>query len=143
MKWGNGFTSLQEGVNQLASGGTELNNGASKLTNGLVKLDDGAKELSTKLGEGAEKIADVRNDDARNTMFSEPVQLVKSTVSDVPNYGSGIAPYFLSLAFYVGGIMASNILPLGRRQNMKVSGTVHFINKLGLVYLIDSFKRYS
>lgn len=136
MKWGNGFTSLKEGVNQLASGGTELNNGAGKLTNGLVKLDDGAKELSTKLGEGAEKIANVRNDDARNTMFSEPVQLVKSTVSDVPNYGSGIAPYFLSLAFYVGGIMASNILPLGRRQNMKVSGTVHFINKLGLVYLI-------
>jgi putative membrane protein len=135
-KWGNGFTSLQEGVNHLASGGTELNHGADKLTNGLVKLDDGVKELSTKLGEGAEKIADVRNDDARNTMFSEPVQLVKSTVSDVPNYGSGIAPYFLSLAFYVGGIMASNILPLGRRQNMKVSGTVHFINKLGLVYLI-------
>lgn len=135
-KWGTGFTSLQEGVNQLASGGTELNHGADQLTNGLVKLDDGAKELSTKLGEGAEKIADVRNDDARNTMFSEPVQLVKSTVSDVPNYGSGIAPYFLSLAFYVGGIMASNILPLGRRQNMKVSGTVHFINKLGLVYLI-------
>ena len=67
-----------------------------QLTNGLVKLDDGAKELSTKLGEGAEKIADVRNDDARNTMFSEPVQLVKSTVSDVPNYGSGIAPYFIA-----------------------------------------------
>ena len=121
--------------------GTELNHGADQLTNGLVKLDDGAKELSTKLGEGAE-IADVRNDDARNTMFSEPVQLVKSTVSDVPNYGSGIAPYFLSLAFYVGGIMASNILPLGRRQNMKVSGTVHFINKLGLVYVMDLFKHY-
>ncbi|MED1409439.1 MULTISPECIES: YhgE/Pip family protein [Bacillus] len=141
-KWGNGFKSLQEGVNHLASGGTELNNGAGKLTDGLIKLDDGAKELSTKLGEGAEKIADVRNDDARNAMFSEPVQLVKSTVSDVPNYGSGIAPYFLSLAFYVGGIMASNILPLGRRQNMKVSGTVHFINKLGLVYLIGLIQAF-
>ncbi|MED1111835.1 YhgE/Pip domain-containing protein [Bacillus paramycoides] len=141
-KWGNGFTSLQQGVNHLASGGTELNNGAGKLTDGLVKLDDGAKELSTKLGEGAEKIANVRNDDARNAMFSEPVQLVKSTVSDVPNYGSGIAPYFLSLAFYVGGIMASNILPLGRRQNMKVSGTVHFINKLGLVYLIGLIQAF-
>ncbi|MED0978296.1 YhgE/Pip domain-containing protein [Bacillus paramycoides] len=141
-KWGNGFTSLQEGVNHLASGGTELNNGAGKLTDGFVKLDDGAKELSTKLGEGAEKIANVRNDDARNAMFSEPVQLVKSTVSDVPNYGSGIAPYFLSLAFYVGGIMASNILPLGRRQNMKVSGTVHFINKLGLVYLIGLIQAF-
>ncbi|PFM63909.1 phage infection protein [Bacillus cereus] len=141
-KWGNGFTSLQQGVNHLASGGTELNNGAGKLTDGLIKLDDGAKELSTKLGEGAEKIANVRNDDARNAMFSEPVQLVKSTVSDVPNYGSGIAPYFLSLAFYVGGIMASNILPLGRRQNMKVSGTVHFINKLGLVYLIGLIQAF-
>ncbi len=36
-------------------------------------------------------------------MFSEPVVLEQQNVSTVPNYGSGIAPYFLSLAFFVGG----------------------------------------
>ncbi|WP_459501861.1 YhgE/Pip family protein [Bacillus sp. C1] len=135
-QWSKGFGAIHDGIDHLVSGGKELNNGADTLTNGLVQLEDGSNELYTKLGEGAEKTANVRNNDAVTSMFSEPVQLVKSSVSEVPNYGSGIAPYFLSLAFYVGGIMASNILPLGRRQNMKVSGTVHFINKLGLVYLI-------
>jgi putative membrane protein len=135
-QWSQGFSSLHDGITRLENGGKQLDNGADKLTDGLVQLTDGSNELSTKLNEAAQKTSSVHNNDALTSMFAEPVKLVKSTVSDVPNYGTGIAPYFLSLAFYVGGIMASNILPLGRRQDLKVNGTVHFINKLGLVYSI-------
>jgi putative membrane protein len=135
-QWNQGFSSLDAGIYKLANGGKQLDNGANQLTDGLIQLTDGTNELSTKLQEAAKKTSNVHNNDALTSMFSEPVKLVKSNISDVPNYGTGIAPYFLSLAFYVGGIMASNILPLGRRQDLKVSGTVHFINKLGLVYSI-------
>jgi putative membrane protein len=135
-QWKQGFSSLNNGINQLASGGKQLDDGANELLSGISQLSDGSKELSTKLQDAAKKTAGVHNNEAITTMFSEPVQLVESQLSEVPNYGTGIAPYFLSLALYVGGIMASNILPLGRRQELKVSGTVHFINKLGLVYLI-------
>jgi putative membrane protein len=135
-QWNQGFSSLDAGINKLANGGKQLDNGANKLTDGLIQLTDGSDELASKLQEAAKKTSSVHNNDALTSMFSEPVKLVKSKISDVPNYGTGIAPYFLSLAFYVGGIMASNILPLGRRQDLKVSGTVHFINKLGLVYSI-------
>jgi putative membrane protein len=135
-QWNQGFLSLQAGINKLANGGMQLDNGADKLTNGLIQLTDGSDELSTKLNEAAKKTSSFHNNNALTSMFADPVHLVKSSISDVPNYGTGIAPYFLSLAFYVGGIMASNILPLGRRQDLRVSGTVHFINKLGLVYSV-------
>ncbi|KWW20648.1 phage infection protein [Peribacillus simplex] len=135
-QWSNGFTSLQGGIDSLASGSNRLARGTMDLQDGLASLETGSKQLSTKLNDAADKTASLQYDDSTTTMFSEPVELVQSNLSEVPNYGTGIAPYFLSLAFYVGGIMASNILPLGRRQNLKVTGTVHFTNKLGLVYVI-------
>lgn len=135
-QWEQGFGSLSNGISALAAGGTQLNSGADQLVNGLGALSNGSTELSTKLNEAAAKTAGIHNNDQLTSMFSEPVHLVESKLSTVPNYGTGITPYFLSLAFYVGGIMASNILPLGRRQDLKVNGTVHFINKLGLVYFI-------
>ncbi|MGW8424065.1 YhgE/Pip family protein [Peribacillus simplex] len=134
--WKNGFSTLHAGIDSLAGGSSQLASGSTELQDGLASLETGSSKLSTKLNEAADKTASLQYDDSTTTMFSEPVQLVQSNLSEVPNYGTGIAPYFLSLAFYVGGIMASNILPLGRRQNIKVTGTVHFTNKLMLVYVI-------
>ncbi|PLS02021.1 YhgE/Pip family protein [Neobacillus cucumis] len=135
-QWKQGFTSLNNGIIELANGGNKLDQGTNQLVDGLGQLSAGSNELAVKLDDAAKKTASVHNTDQLTSMFSEPVQLVESEVSDVPNYGTGIMPYFLSLAFYVGGIMAANILPLGRRQDIKVNGTVHFINKLALKYVI-------
>jgi putative membrane protein len=135
-QWEQGFSSLNNGINVVANGGNQLDNGANKLVDGLGQLTAGSNELAMKLNDAAKKTSSVHNNDELTSMFSEPVQLVESELSTVPNYGTGITPYFLSLAFYVGGIMAANILPLGRRENLKVSGTVHFFNKLGLKYSI-------
>ncbi|MEH7414662.1 YhgE/Pip domain-containing protein [Neobacillus drentensis] len=135
-QWKQGFTSLNNGISDLASGGNKLDQGTNQLVEGLGQLSAGSNELAVKLNDAAKKTASVHNTDQLTSMFSEPVQLVETEVSNVPNYGTGIMPYFLSLAFYVGGIMAANILPLGRRQDIKVNGTVHFINKLALKYAI-------
>ena len=136
IKWTSGFSTLNTGITSLAGGSSQLASGSTELQDGLASLETGSNKLSSKLNEAADKTASLQYSDSTTSMFSEPVQLVQSNLSEVPNYGTGIAPYFLSLAFYVGGIMASNILPLGRRQNLKVTGTVHFTNKLGLVYVI-------
>jgi putative membrane protein len=135
-QWELGFSSLSHGIDVLATGGKQLDNGANKLVDGLGQLAVGSNDLSGKLNDAANKTSSVHKNDKLTSMFSEPVRLVESELSSVPNYGTGITPYFLSLAFYVGGIMAANILPLGRRQDLKVSGTVHFFNKLGLKYSI-------
>ncbi|MED3551784.1 YhgE/Pip domain-containing protein [Cytobacillus praedii] len=134
--WGNGYTSLNNAINKAASGTKPLKEGTEKINDGLEQLSDGAHTLSSKLKDAADKTSGISNSDSLTDMFSEPVVLEQISLSNVPNYGSGIAPYFLSLAFYVGGIMASNILPLGRRKERIVNGTHHLINKLGLVYTI-------
>ncbi|MEH7502176.1 YhgE/Pip domain-containing protein [Neobacillus drentensis] len=135
-QWKQGFTSLNDGIDDLANGGNQLDNGTNQLVDGLGQLTVGSDELANKLNDAAKQTSSIHNNDQLTSMFSEPVKLVESDLSDVPNYGTGITPYFLSLAFYVGGIMAANILPLGRRQDLKVNGTQHFINKLGLKYSI-------
>ncbi|MEH7083500.1 YhgE/Pip domain-containing protein [Neobacillus drentensis] len=135
-QWENGFASLNDGIFALANGGSKLDNGTNQLVDGLDQLTVGSDELATKLNDAANQTSSIHNNDQLTSMFSEPVKLVESDLSEVPNYGTGITPYFLSLAFYVGGIMAANILPLGRRQDLMVNGTQHFINKLGLKYLI-------
>jgi putative membrane protein len=134
--WDSGYRKLAAGIDDLASGGQQLDNGAAELESGLVTLQDGTGQLSTKLGDAAAQSSRIHNTDALTTMFAQPVELVESKLTDVPNYGSGIAPYFLCLAFFVGGIMGANILPLGRRKDLKVAGSAHFVNKLGLFYSI-------
>lgn len=135
-EWSEGYDSLNNGIKKAADGTLPLKEGTDKIMDGLGQLSDGADTLAAGLNEAAKETASVKNSNSLTDMFSEPVILEQQNVSDVPNYGSGIAPYFLSLAFFVGGIMASNILPLGRRKELIVNGTNHLINKLGLVYTI-------
>ncbi|TQR28449.1 YhgE/Pip domain-containing protein [Lysinibacillus sphaericus] len=135
-KWVTGYTTLNTGITTLANGISHESSGLADLHDGLSSLVTGSNELATKLNDAAEKTSNLQNNDSTSTMFAQPIELVESELSNVPNYGAGIAPYFLSLALFVGGIMAANILPLGRRELLKVTGTVHFINKLGLVYVV-------
>ncbi|MBN8192884.1 YhgE/Pip domain-containing protein [Bacillus sp. NTK074B] len=139
-EWNKGFTTLTEGIVRLSNGSDRLSSGVGPLNDGLTDLEAGSGELSTNLADAAEKTSAVHSTEELSSMFSDPVHLVKSNVSEVPNYGTGIAPYFLSLALYVGGIMAANILPLGRRNDLRVNGTTHFINKWGLVFAIGSIQ---
>ncbi|MCR8847884.1 YhgE/Pip domain-containing protein [Rossellomorea sp. SC111] len=138
--WNKGFTTLTAGIGRISNGSNKLSSGVSTLNLGLTDLESGSGELADKLADAAEKTSVVHSTEELSSMFSDPVHLVKSNVSKVPNYGTGIAPYFLSLALYVGGIMAANILPLGRRNDLRVNGTTHFINKWGLVFAIGSIQ---
>ncbi len=135
-EWSEGYASLNNGIIKAAHGTVPLKDGTEKIMDGLSQLSDGTYTLSSSLDDAAIETASVKNSNSLTDMFSEPVILEQKNVSNVPNYGSGIAPYFLSLAFFVGGIMASNILPLGRRKELIVNGTHHLVNKLGLVYTI-------
>ncbi|WP_211748600.1 YhgE/Pip domain-containing protein [Paenibacillus sp. Marseille-Q4541] len=136
ISWEDGFHSLHSGITGLASGASNLSNGSDQLLSGIRELNDGTGELSTKLAEANNKTAALRTGSGVAAMFAEPVQLVESDLHEIPNYGVGIAPYFLSLALFVGGIMGANILPLGRRQDFKLTGTAQWINKLGLFYTV-------
>lgn len=114
-----GLDQLSSGVGQLGDGLGKLDTGAGALNQGIGKLTDGSKKLSDGLGDGIRKIPnyDQADRDTHSGTMSDPVHLAKSVHNEVPNYGTGFAPFFIPLALWVGAMIAYMVLrPLNPRQ---------------------------
>lgn len=131
-----GANSLAEGLAQVSNGSEKLNNGvnaaaqgSAKIVNGSDQLNSGAKKLSEntpKLVEGAKKLHDglknaqksgkINNIKQKSKMMSAPVSLEEHEYSHVENYGTGFAPYFISIGLWVGALMATFVLRVMDRR---------------------------
>ncbi|KUL34143.1 hypothetical protein ADL22_30950 [Streptomyces sp. NRRL F-4489] len=121
----NGAGRLHKGAGDLANGADQLHtglgtahDGAEKISGGLYKLKDGANQLATGLHDGVAKIPDYdkKDRDSRTGVMSDPVQLAAKSMHKAPNYGTGLAPYFIPLSLWVGAMVAYMLLqPLGKR----------------------------
>lgn len=114
-----GVYRLASGARQLDSGLTQLSGGTRALAAGLADLDGGANRLAEGLADGAEQIPGYDADDraARAGVLADPVALQRDTEHAAATYGVGFAPYFLSLALWVGAMLTSMLMkPLTRRH---------------------------
>ncbi|GGF83292.1 hypothetical protein GCM10010912_30520 [Paenibacillus albidus] len=125
-KLGDGLSSVADGSKQLAAGAGELKEGTAELKSGSGKLAD-------KLGEAAEKTSAVKQSDAMIEMFAQPVKIEEHRINEVPNYGTGFAPYFLSLGLFVGALICTLVIPMresavpgASRLNRFISRTLTF-----------------
>lgn len=139
----NGIQSLTSGLNQLAAGSAQLQsgtsqlaNGSSDLTNGVNQLSAGSKELKDQLQSGAKDASGVKADNKVYDMFSKPVSLKTSRLNQVPDYGTGFAPYFLSLSLFVGALVLSVIFPMLEPAGEPKSGIGWFAGKLGVILTV-------
>ncbi len=118
----NGSEKLNSGVNEAAqgsakivNGSNQLNSGAKKLSDNTPKLVDGAKKLHDGLKD-AQKSGKVNSIVQKSKMMSAPVSLEEHEYSHVENYGTGFAPYFISIALWVGALMATFVLRVMDRR---------------------------
>ncbi len=128
-----GLGTLSNGSTQLIDGVNKLADGSGKVTDGLVKVNDGSSELAEKLGEGAEKTGEVKGTDKTYDMFASPVKVKTEKMAEVPNYGTGFTPYFLSLGLFVGALLLSIVYPLRDTVGVPKSGFSWFISKFGVL----------
>ncbi|PFR48647.1 YhgE/Pip domain-containing protein [Bacillus cereus] len=128
-----GLNKMSTGSTQLIDGVNKLADGSGKVTDGLVKVNDGSGELAEKLGEGAEKTGEVKGTDKTYDMFASPVKVKTEKMAEVPNYGTGFTPYFLSLGLFVGALLLSIVYPLRDTVGVPKSGFSWFISKFGLL----------
>ncbi|PGE68528.1 YhgE/Pip domain-containing protein [Bacillus toyonensis] len=128
-----GLNKMSTGSIQLIDGVNKLADGSGKVTDGLVKVNDGSGELAEKLGEGAEKTGEVKGTDKTYDMFANPVKVKTEKLAEVPNYGTGFTPYFLSLGLFVGALLLSIVYPLRDTVGVPKSGFSWFISKFGVL----------
>ncbi|PES75710.1 phage infection protein [Bacillus anthracis] len=128
-----GLNKMSTGSTQLIDGVNKLADGSGKVTDGLVKVNEGSGELAEKLGEGAEKTGEVKGTDKTYDMFASPVKVKTEKMAEVPNYGTGFTPYFLSLGLFVGALLLSIVYPLRDTVGVPKSGFSWFISKFGVL----------
>ncbi|MGG3449519.1 YhgE/Pip domain-containing protein [Domibacillus aminovorans] len=131
-----GLTELAGGSHEWTDGADKLANGSAELVSGSIELEKGTKELQDELIEAAEEAGDVQTDDKTYDMMAEPVTVDKKAFHDVPNYGTGMAPYMLSLGLFVGAIMLTIIFSLKEPLMQPKSARSWFAGKLGVFVLV-------
>ncbi|TFC04027.1 YhgE/Pip domain-containing protein, partial [Cryobacterium adonitolivorans] len=99
-----GAATLRTGADSARSGAETLATGASSLSDGLVDLRDGAGTLRDGLTDGVDSIpdTDAQTRDLQGSTIADPVNLQKAAVTSAGTYGAGLAPFFASLAGWIG-----------------------------------------
>ncbi len=128
-----GLGQLTQGSAAFADGTKQLENGADKVAEGNTKIYEGSSDLADKLADGAEKASSVNASDKIYNMMADPVKVANEKITEVPNYGTGFAPYFLSLGLFVGALLLSIVFPLREPAGIPRSGFSWFASKLGIL----------
>jgi len=113
-----GIDTLAGGLTQLAAGGTQLADGAGQLAAGTPQLKAGAEQLAAGLADGAKQVPKWSDQQRIGTAqtLSSPVALDMFHDNEAPNFGSGFAPFFMTLALFIGAMLIWMILkPLQSR----------------------------
>jgi len=132
----NGTTTLNQGTSTLASKSGELAQGSATLADGSTELADGTSTLSSKLGEASEKANEVKANQDTYDMVGSPVEVEKESVNHVPNYGTGFAPYFISLGLFVGALLISIVFPLVEPAIRPKNGASWFTSKVTVLAVV-------
>jgi len=158
---GGGAQNVTDKLNQLRSGAQKVAAGNAELANGITKLDDGAgqlktgsNELATKLTDGANQIPNwtTQQKDAIADTIGGPVRLDTTHENAAPNFGTGMAPFFLTLALFFGALVlwmvlrplqnraiAAEVLPLRVAMSSYLPAAVIGIFQATILYCVVRF----
>jgi putative membrane protein len=113
-----GIAQASDGANQLRDGAAKLNDGEKTAVTGTNQLADGAVQLRDGLAAGLKEIPnpDDPTRAATANTIADPVAVNSSGVASAGTYGAGLAPFFISLATWIGAFVLFLLLrPLSTR----------------------------
>lgn len=131
----NGSKQLNDGTSLLAEKSGELADGSSTLVDGTNELANGTETLASKLQEASEQV-DVNPTQDTYDMVAAPVEVDKTSVNHVPNYGTGFAPYFISLGLFVGALLISIVFPFIEPVIRPKNGFNWFLSKVSVLAVV-------
>ncbi|KAB1643079.1 YhgE/Pip domain-containing protein [Gulosibacter chungangensis] len=101
-----GAVELHDGAVRLQDGTVTAADGSASLADGLTQLVDGSEDLATGLEDGAGEVPTYSDSESErlSEVASDPVQIEETRLNEVATNGAGMAPYFMSLGLWVGGM---------------------------------------
>jgi putative membrane protein len=127
--------SLNNGAQQVATGMNTLTRGVKELQTATLRLQIGISEIqkqfpalikSTKqLADGNKQLADKliqataeQQSDPKvlADIIANPIEIIDQSIYKVSLYGVGLAPYFLPLSLWIGGLMLYFVIPINEKR---------------------------
>ena len=102
-----GQQSALDGAAKLSEGAQQLDEGAGQLEGGAATASDGAGTLASELATGAGNVPhpDDTQKDSLARVMADPVAVSNVSQAKAGSYGAGLAPFFLTLALWIGVFM--------------------------------------
>ncbi|SEI17286.1 MULTISPECIES: YhgE/Pip family protein [unclassified Leifsonia] len=99
-----GSQQAADGASQLASGAATAASGSAQLRDGLTSLHTGTAQLRDGLQAGVGRIPDSSPElrQKQASTIADPVDLKNDSITSAGTYGAGLAPFFVSLAAWIG-----------------------------------------
>ena len=141
-----GVSQLSGGASQLADGSVELAEGSLALAAGSQLLSNAAAQAlftaASSLGASADALADITgiNETLLGDYFYSPVKLDRHELFPVPDYGSQVAPFYLVLSMWVGGLITCALLRPGVSHGTKYTPLEMYAGKLALFNTMSIFQ---
>jgi len=113
-----GTATLAASAPALTAGLAEAADGAAELSAGITALADGSTTLSHSLSDGVADVPQSTTAEQKTTAaaIADPVAVQQDAITEAGSYGAGLAPFFLSLAAWIGIYALFLIVrPLSRR----------------------------
>lgn len=102
-----GQQSALDGAGKLSAGAEKLDDGAARLESGAATAADGAGTLAAELAKGTGQVPnpDDTQKDSIAKVIADPVAVSNVSQAKAGSYGAGLAPFFLTLALWIGIFM--------------------------------------
>lgn len=102
-----GQQSALDGAGRLAEGAQKLDAGAGQLEAGARTAADGSRTLADEIAKGAGQVPnpDASQKTSLSEVIADPVAVSNVSQAKAGSYGAGLAPFFLTLALWIGIFM--------------------------------------
>jgi putative membrane protein len=113
-----GEQSAVDGAGAVAKGARKLDAGAAQLEEGAGSAADGSRTLADEMGKGAGQVPNPNDAQKSNLsrVIADPVAVSNISQAKAGSYGAGLAPFFLTLALWIGIFMLIQAMrPLTQR----------------------------
>lgn len=113
-----GSGTLATGSSKLSAGLGDLQDGVTQLGQGSGELSDGSSELATGLEQGTEQVPnpDDPTRERLSQVIGDPVAVARTDQAKAGAYGEGLAPFFITLATWIGAFILTQVLrPITKR----------------------------
>jgi putative membrane protein len=128
-----GASQLQSGATQIASGSGQLATGEEKITTNLGTVKSGLDTLTKNLDLGSKKIKAVNTSSKAANAISTPVKTKGKDTTHVPNNGTAMAPYMMSVALFVGTLTANMMFDAFKPKKRPTSAVAWWFSKMAIL----------